>query len=231
MAGRAARASTTIPQIRPRCSPSASDTPHTQPSPPRIRMLGSAWPRFHAAVNDLPAQLRLVTVFAGPGAWVTRRDSLKSAAVWTLWAGVIGGWVAVLAGLQAEDVIDHGEAIHELMETHETVALTTMGIFTVVLGWKLFRRSKLTSAEEAGLRVLSVAGLVAIIWTGVLGSKLMFEHAAGIPNATLQAEIENREAGHHHEAGEAEEQQHAAPADTAKAAAHTHAPGTAPHKH
>src|SRR5438093_3673226 len=153
----------------------------------------------------------------------------SSAAVWTLWAGVIGGWVAVLAGLQAEDVIDHGEAVHELMETHETVALTTMGIFTVVLGWKLFRRSKLTSAEEAGLRVLSVAGLVAIIWTGVLGATLMVEHAAGIPNATLQAEIENREAGHHHEAGEAEEHEHAAPADTAKAAGHTHAPGT-PHK-
>src|SRR2546430_11567582 len=52
-------------------------------------------------------------------------------------------------------------------------------------------------------------------------SKLMFEHAAGVPNAILQAEIENREAGHHHEAGEAEEQQHAAPADTAKAAGHT----------
>src|SRR6266480_87970 len=195
--------------------------------PPKVLALGV----FHAAVNDLPAALLFVTVLFDLGAWVTKRDSLKSAAVWTLWAGVIGGWVAVLAGLQAEDVIEHGEAIHELMETHETVALTTMGIFTVVLAWKLFRRSKLTGTEEAGLRVLSVAGLVAIIWTGVLGSKLMFEHAAGIPNATLQVEIENREAGHHHEAGEAEEQEHAAPADTAKAAGHTHAPGTPPHKH
>src|SRR2546422_1502679 len=228
MAGRAARASTTIPPIRPRCSPSASDTPHTQPSPPRIRMLGYDWPRFRGAGHDLPAALLFVTVLFDLGAWVTKRDSLKSAAVWTLWAGVIGGWVAVLAGLQAEDVIEHGEAIHELMETHETVALTTMGIFTVVLGWKLFRRSKLTGAEEAGLRVLSVAGLVAIIWTGVLGAKLMFDHAAGIPNATLQAEFENRQAGHPHEAGEAEEQKQA---DTAKAAGHTHSPVTPPHKH
>ena len=191
-------------------------------------MFGYDWPRFHAAVNDLPAALLFVTVLFDLGAWITKRDSLKSAAVWTLWAGVIGGWVAVLAGLQAEDVIEHGEAIHELMETHETLALTTMGIFTVVLAWKLFRRSKLTSAEEAGLRVLSVAGFVAIIWTCVLGAKLMFDHAAGIPNATLQTEIENREAGHHHEAGEAEGQEHE---DTAKAAGHTHAPATPPHKH
>jgi len=194
-------------------------------------MFGYDWPRFHAAVNDLPTALLLVTVLFDLGAWLTKRDSLKSAALWTLWAGVIGGWVAVLAGLQAEDAIEHGEAIHELMETHETLALTTMGIFTAVLAWKLFRRSRLTGAEEVGLRVLSLAGLVTIIWTGVLGGKLMFEHAAGIPNATMQQEMENREAGHHHEAGEVEEHEHAAPADTAKRAGHTHPPGTPPHKH
>jgi len=134
----------------------------------------------------------------------------------------------VIAGLQAEEVIEHGEAIHELMETHETLALTTMGIFTAVLAWKLFRRAKLTRAEEAGLRVLSVAGLVTVIWTGVIGGKLVFEHAAGIPNVMMQTEMKNREAGHHHEAGEAEEEEHEH-ADTAKA--HAHPPGTPPHQH
>jgi uncharacterized membrane protein len=194
-------------------------------------MFGYDWPRFHAAVNDFPAALLLVTVLFDIGAWVTKRESLKAAAVWTLWAGVIGGWVAVLAGLKAEDAIEHGEAIHDLMETHETLALITMGIFTVVLGWKLYRRSKLTGAEEVGLRVLSLAGLVTVVWTGVIGGKLVFEHAAGIPNVMMQTEMENREAGHHHEGGEAEEHEHAAQADTAKAAGHTHPPGTPPHKH
>ncbi len=194
-------------------------------------MFGYDWPRFHAAVNDLPTALLLVTVLFDFGAWLTKRDSLKSTALWTLWAGVIGGWVAVLAGLQAEDAIEHGDAIHELMETHETLALTTMGIFTAVLAWKLIRRSKLTGAEEAGLRVLSGAGLVTIVWTAVLGGKLMFEHAAGIPNAIMQQEMENREAGHHHEAGEAGEAEEHEHADSAKAAGHSHAPGTPPHKH
>src|SRR5256886_10661766 len=230
MAGRAARASTTIPPIRPRSSPSASDPRHSNPTLPRIRMFGYDWPRFHAAVNDLPTALLLVTVLFDLGAWLFKRESLKAAALWTLWAGVVGGWVAVLAGLKAEDAIEHGEAIHELMETHETLALTTMGIFTVVLAWKLFRRSKLTGAEETGLRALSLAGLVTIVWTGVLGGKLMVEQPAVIPKAAMQTEMENREAGHQHEAGEAQEHEHAAPADTAKPAGHTHPPGTAPHK-
>src|SRR5205809_4014855 len=130
-------------------------------------MFGYDWPRFHAAVNDLPVALLLVTVLFDLAAWRTKRSSLEAAARWTLWAGVVGGWVAVLAGLEAEDVIEHGEAIHELMETHETLALVTMGIFTVVLAWKLFRRARLTGAEEVGLRLLGVAGFVASIRAAV----------------------------------------------------------------
>jgi len=191
-------------------------------------MFGYDWPRFHAAVNDLPAALLFVTVLFDLGAWLTKRDSLKSAAVWTLWAGVIGGWVAVLAGLQAQDAIEHGEAIHELMEQHERQALVTMGIFTVVLLWKLYRRSNVPRVEELVLRGLSVLGVIGLLYTGAAGGKLAFEHAAGVPAAALKAELENREAGHQHEAGEAEEHEHA---DSAKNAGHTHAPGTPPHKH
>src|SRR5881394_2995963 len=124
---------------------------------------------------------------------------------------VLAGWMAVIAGLEAEDVIEHGEAIHELMETHETLALVTMGIFTVVLAWRLFRRARLTPPEEAGLRLLGVAGLVTVVWTGAIGGKMVFEHSAGVPTRMMKAEIENRAAGHHHEAGEAEEQEHAHP--------------------
>src|SRR5207244_1487949 len=152
-----------------------------------------------------------VTVLFELAGWLTKRASLKAAALWTLWAGVIGGWVAVLAGLQAEDAIQHGEAIHELMEQHERQALVTMGIFTVVLVWKLYRRFDLPRVEELVLRGLGVLGFIGLLYTTAAGGKLAFEHAAGVPAATMRAELENREAGHHHEAGEADE--NAAPAD------------------
>src|SRR2546427_5646146 len=158
-------------------------------------MLGYDWPRFHAAVNDLPAALLFTTVLFDVAAGLTKRASLQAAALWTLWAGVVGGWVAVLAGLQAEEVIEHGEAIHDLMETHETLALTTMGIFTAVLAWKLFRRARLSGGGELGLRVLSLAGVVGIIWTAVLGGELWFGAAAGIPHARRDAGMTNPASG------------------------------------
>jgi uncharacterized membrane protein len=193
-------------------------------------MFGYGWPRWHAALNDLPAALLLVTVLFDLGAAFTRRESLRAAALWTLWAGVIGGWAAVLAGLKAADALEHGEAIHELMEQHERQALVTMGIFTAVLLWKLWRRAGRRPVEEWVLRALSIVGVVGLFYVGSIGGRLVFEHAAGIPNATLQAELENREAGHHHEAGEADEHGEAK-ADSTKPASHTHPPGTPPHKH
>src|SRR5256885_8553128 len=106
-------------------------------------MFGYDWPRFHAAVNDLPAALLLVTVLFDLGAWLTKRESLKAAALWTLWAGVIGGGVAGVAGLPAEDVVEHGEAMHELMEAPAKLAPPTMNIFPLVLAGKLFPRTPL----------------------------------------------------------------------------------------
>src|SRR5204863_226686 len=77
MAGRAARASTTIPSIRPGSSPSASDANHPTLTP-KVRMLGYDWPRFHAAVNDLPAALLFVTVLFDIADWLTKRARPRS---------------------------------------------------------------------------------------------------------------------------------------------------------
>jgi uncharacterized membrane protein len=177
-------------------------------------------PRWHAVLNDLPAALLTMAVLFDLAAAWTKRESLAWAAIWTLWTGVIGGWGAVVVGLLAQASLDHGEAIHEIMESHEHITIITMSLFTIVLIWKMARRFQLPSQELALTRALSVVGLVGVVWTGILGGRLMFQHAAGIPTKTLEAEVQNREAGHQHDA-----------ADSASAPTHVDPPGTPPHKH
>jgi len=200
-------------------------------------MFGYDAPRWHALLNDWPAALLVVAVLFDLVAAARKRESLAWAGIWTLWAGVIGGWAAVVAGELAEGSLEHGTAIHQLMEKHEKIALMTMSVFTVVLIWKMIRRFQLPAQELAITRFLSVIGLAGLAWTGILGGRLMFEHAAGIATPTLQTEIQNRTAGHEHAPGEEHAEPMGAatdsartPGDTAKAP-HTHPPGTAPHKH
>ncbi len=109
------------------------------------------------------------------------------------------------------------------MEQHERLAIVTMSIFTVILAWKMYRRFALPGVEELATRVLSIVGVAGVIYTGVIGGKMMFEHAAGVPTKTMEAEIQNRAAGHEHMDGdEDEEHEHGAPADTSKTPAHKH---------
>jgi len=184
-------------------------------------MFGYDAPRWHALLNDLPAALLLVAVLFDLTAAARKRESLAWAGVWTLWAGVIGGWAAVIAGKLAENALEHGTAIHELMEKHENIALITMSVFTVVLIWKMARRFQLPSQELAITRFLSVIGLAGLVWTGLLGGRLMFDHAAGISNERIRAELIDRGAL----------DTTAARPDTANAGGHQHAPGTPPHQH
>lgn len=183
-------------------------------------MLGYEAPRWHALLNDLPAALLLVAVLFDLSSAAWKRESLRWAGIWTLWAGVIGGWAAVISGELAEEAIDHGEAIHAIMERHEQMALMTMILFTVILGWKMARRFAMPVQEEALTRFLGIVGVVGLLWVGTLGGKLVFENAAGISNERLKAELIDRGAWPAADTT----------ADTTKTPGHQHAPGTPPHE-
>jgi uncharacterized membrane protein len=212
-------------------------------------MLGYDWPRLHAALNDLPAALLLGAVLFDLVAAATGRESLRVASFWTLMLGVVGAAAAVVSGLQAEEHIAHGEAVHRLMETHERLALITTGIFGVLALWRIFRERRMGSAERALALALGLGGAGVLTATGVYGGKMVFEHAAGVPTDVLQEETHERAEGHHHhgegeehgdEADEHGEEPHQHPAagtdsamsgDSTAPAGHVDPPGTPPHSH
>lgn len=196
-------------------------------------MFGYDLPRLHAAVNDLPAALLLAAVLFDLLGWAMKRESLVWAGIWTLWVGVVGGWAAVILGLLAEDKIEHGDAIHSLMQAHQTWGIVAMAIFTVVLAWKLWRRFQLRGGEDKLLKLVSLVGLAILVRVGMLGGELVFDHAAGIPTATIEAETRNRGAGHQHEGAAAESHEHddSAAKHDSSPSTHVDPPGTPPHEH
>jgi uncharacterized membrane protein len=211
-------------------------------------MFGYDWPRVHALVVSFPVALLTTAVLFELASLVLKRDGLRRIGFALLLVGALSAGAAVLIGLQAEDAIQHGEAIHRLMEEHEELAFFTLGVFGVVALWRLVREGKMGRGERIAAFVLSLAGLGLLADTGHHGGKMVFEHAAGVPDSTMRAELEDRREGHTHALGEAahhrdDADQHdqgtAVSADSSGAASpaanpppdgHTHAPGTPPHK-
>ena len=178
---------------------------------------------WHAALNDLPPTLFAASVgFDLLGSWL-KRDSLKAAGFWSLVGGVLGAVLAVASGLIAEDRIQHSEAGHQIMEVHETWAISVSIGFVVLAVWRLWRRGVLPGPERAIYLVLASLGALAILYTAHLGGTMVFEHGAGVPTATMEQEIQARMEHQHDE----DHDRAAAPADTG----HTHLPGAPPEEH
>jgi uncharacterized membrane protein len=193
-------------------------------------MLGYDWPRFHALLNDLPIALLVAAVFFDLVALASHRVPFRQVAFWTLLVGVVGAAAAVISGLQAEDHIAHGEAVHRVMETHETLGLISLGVFAVLALWRLFRENRMARLERTVVVVLSLAGVGLVFATGFYGGKLVFEHAAGIPSPVLEAELHERTEGHLHNEGlKASVPRDSSPMQPPPG--HVDPPGTPPHTH
>ena len=196
-------------------------------------MFGYDWPRLHAMLNDLPAALLVTAVLFDLIALATRRPGFRQVGFWAMLAGAVGGVLAVLSGLQAEEHIDHGEAVHRIMETHEQLALITLGVFGVLVLWRILRERRMGGGERAASIVLSLTGIGVLVATGLYGGRMVFEHAAGIPTPVLQTELHERTEENHHHGGEAPGAMSAPdPSSTEEApAGHIDPPGTPPHTH
>lgn len=193
-------------------------------------MLGFDWPRLHAALNDLPTALLLTAVLFELAALATRKESFRLVSFWTIVFGAIGGVAAVVSGLQAEEHIEHGEAVHRVMETHEQLGLITLGVFGVLALWRVLREKRMGLVERSIVLLLSVGGVGVLFATANLGGKLVFGHAAAIPTQVLQTELHERTAEHQHLGDPAA----AVPTDTSAAKGtrdHVDPPGTPPHTH
>jgi uncharacterized membrane protein len=208
-------------------------------------MFGYDWPRLHAALNDLPAALLLMAVLFELLALATRKEGFRQASFWTLIAGAIGGAAAVLSGLQAEENIAHGEAVHRVMKTHELLGFITLAIFGVLAVWRIWREKRMGATERALALALSLGGAGVLIATATYGGRLVFDHAAGIPTEVLTSEARERTEGHEHASGQGhgdDDHEHepaaapmagdsAAPAAAPAAGSHVDPPGTPPHSH
>ena len=153
---------------------------------------------MHAALNDLPVALLLASVIFDLLGAVLKKETMKAAGYWTLIGGLVGGGLAAIAGLMAEKVAEHGEETHAMMETHETFAFVTVGLFVALAVWRTARRGMLGKQEQTIYSTAGIIGAGLLIFTANLGGRLVWDRGMGLDGHVLQRAIDERREGHEH---------------------------------
>ena len=126
---------------------------------------------LHAALNDLPPALFVASLVFAAAGYLTKKDSLREAAYWSLVAAAVGAVFAVITGLRAEGIIDHGSAMHRSIERHETLAIAFTVVAVALAVWSTWRRGSLTGREGVAFAVVSGLGFLGVMWTSSVGGR------------------------------------------------------------
>lgn len=125
-------------------------------------------------------------------------------ASWLLYLGAASAVFTVIAGLIAADSVEHNEAVHDIMEDHESIGLSVLALslfLSVWRGQRWFNYSKVSSRFFLGLSALLV---VLISFGADLGGLMVYRYGVsvhGTQQEVLEKNNTKQEAGEEHSHG------------------------------
>ncbi len=120
---------------------------------------------------------------------------------WASWVNLIFAGVAVavtaFSGWLAANNVPHNDAVHEMMETHETLGYIVLGIILLLLFWRIILKGKFPG-KAAWLYIgIGLAGL-GVMFTGAnYGGEMVYTHGVAVKAVPQQAH-DHSNGGHSH---------------------------------
>ncbi len=133
----------------------------------------------HPLIVHFPIALLLAAVFLDLLALTLRRPGLHRVALWNLSLGTVGAAVAVLTGLQAEDIAKHSFEIWKVMGLHERLGITTLILGLMATAIRLRYRDQLTPRTRLLSLLIMLAITSTLAYGAFLGGRLVYEFGVG----------------------------------------------------
>lgn len=135
--------------------------------------------QFHGAVVHFPIALTITALFLCLLYLIFKKNGLLWAIHWNLDLAAVAAIVAVITGNAAEEAAHHTQAVHELLETHETVGLIAMWVLLTIFVLRRVLPSLKDRLPVLYLLVILI-GAALVGTNGYIGGKMVFEHGLGV---------------------------------------------------
>jgi len=156
----------------------------------------------HPLLVHFPIALLTAFLIVELLAVIFKKESLENVASWMLYLGTLGAMATVAAGWIAAESIAHGSAVHDVMETHETLGFTVLALAVVLSLWRLLAGAPVSVMGRA-LHLLLAFSMGGVLTAGAdLGGLMVYKYGVAV-EAVQQPE------NHDHSRSQAENHGHA----------------------
>ncbi len=111
---------------------------------------------------------------------VAKKEKWRYVASCLLYVGTVAAALTVVAGLFAADSVEHGEAVHEIMERHEHFGISVLSLSLFLSAWRLKRWGLHSKTGNATFLCLSGFLCVLLSLGADLGGLMVYQHGVAV---------------------------------------------------
>ncbi len=157
----------------------------------------SSAPNVHPLLVHFPIALWPTALGFWLVALFTGRAHLWAIGRWLLYLGVVGAAAALASGLWAEETLEHGAGVHELIEAHRNWMFAAGGLGVVTAGLAFRARRRGVTDPAWSLVALLMATVIVTALGSDRGAFLVFGHGVGVAAESVEP-AEHDHSAHEH---------------------------------
>jgi len=128
---------------------------------------------------------------------LAKQGQWRSVASWFLYLGTVSALLTVAAGLSAADSVAHGGNVHDIMERHEHLGLSILGLATLLSFWRI----KSSGGGNILFTLLSALLVVLVALGADLGGLMVYKYGVAVQAAPVPTDdhSHNGDTAHSHD--------------------------------
>ena len=137
-------------------------------------------PPLHPALVHLPIAFVLLSVVADVVARITRRESFRHVGLWSLLAGLVGGFITIATGYWDMNRASLTGETESYVDLHLKIgwALVAGLVVLAIWRWRIRQQARRVVTAPYVVAALMVLGLT--LFQGWFGGELVYSHGAGV---------------------------------------------------
>ena len=135
---------------------------------------------IHPMIVHFPIAFFLAFFLMECAGLLKKKPQWRYVASWLLYLGAASAVFTVMAGLLAADSVEHNEAVHDIMEDHEHIGLSILGLSLFLSIWRSRRWFNYSTVSNRFFLGLSAVLVLLVSFGADLGGLMVYSHGVSV---------------------------------------------------